>query len=137
VDSVRGDDTVCWSARSHPGSPWQRIATLRLPADAPHQTLKSVEPIVGGRGTFGRSYFTVQAGDDKEQDTSIWLFGFSADGNHLIRRLDDGEQTGKPARRLDPESYIGERELFVYYNLVGDGPSQLHRCQTGTIKEEP
>jgi acetyl esterase/lipase len=117
-------------------SPWQRIATLRLPADAPHQTLKSVEPIAGGRGAFGKSYFTVQAGDDKDKDTSIWLFGFSPDGNHLIRRLDDGAQTGKPARRLDPESYIGERELFVYYTLVGDGPSQLHRCRTG-IKATP
>ena len=46
-------------------------------------------------------------------------------------------QTGKPARRLDPESYVGECELFVYYNLVGDGPSQLHRCRTAIIKENP
>jgi hypothetical protein len=117
------------------GTPWQRIATFRLPADAPHQTLKSVEPVNGGRGAFGRSYFTVQAGDDKDKDTSIWLFGFWPDGNHLIRRLDDGTQTGKPARRLDPESYISDRELFVYYTLVGDGPSRLHRCRTGISKE--
>lgn len=121
----------------HDGSPWQRIAALTLPANAPHQTLKSVEPVNGGRGGFGRSYFTVQAGDDKDKDTSIWLFGFSADGNHLIRRLDDGAQTGKSARRLDPESYIGDRELFVYYNLVGDGPSQLHRCRTAIGKGKP
>jgi acetyl esterase/lipase len=119
------------------GSPWQRIAELKLPADAPHQTLKSVEPVNGGRGAFGRSYFTVQAGDDKDKDTSIWLFGFSPDGQHLIRRLDDGAQTGKAARRLDPESYIGDRELFVCYNLVGNGPSQLHRCRTGIRKENP
>jgi acetyl esterase/lipase len=113
------------------GSPWQRIATFRLPSDAPHQTLKSVEPVNGGRGAFGRSYFTVQAGDDKDQDSSIWLFGFSVEGNHLIQRLDDGALTGLPARRLDPESYIGERELFVYYTRVGEGSSQLHRCRTG------
>jgi len=119
------------------GSPWQRIATLGLPADAPHPALKSVEPVNGGRGAFGRSYFTVQAGDDKDSDTSIWLFGFSADGNHLVRRLDDGAVTGKPARRLDPESFIGERELFVYYNLVGDGPSQMRRCRTGVFAPAP
>ena len=118
------------------GSPWQRIATLALPADAPHSTLKSVEPINGGRGAFGRSYFTVQAGDDKDKDTSIWLFGFAPNGQHLSRRLDDGAQTGQPARRLDPESYIGEREVFVYYNLVGDSPSQLHRCRA-ISKENP
>jgi len=35
--------------------------------------------------------------------------------------------------RLDPESLVGEREMFVYYTLVGDGPSQLHRCQTGVL----
>ncbi|MBN8457255.1 MAG: alpha/beta hydrolase fold domain-containing protein [Verrucomicrobia bacterium] len=119
------------------GSPWQRIATLALPAAAPHQTLKSVEPVNGGRGAFGKSYFTIQAGDDKDKDTSIWLFGFSPDGRHLIRRLDDGALTNKPARRLDPESYIGEHELFVYYNLVGDGPSQLHRCRTAITKKMP
>ena len=113
------------------GRPWQCIATLRLPADAPHKTLKSVEPVNGGRGAFGRSYFTVQAGHDEEPDNSIWLFGSGSKGDHLIRRLDDGAVTGKAARRLDPGSYIGERELFVYYNLVGEGPSQLHRCRTG------
>jgi hypothetical protein len=118
-------------------SPWQRIATFRLPADASHQTLKSVEPVNGGRGAFGRSYFTVQAGDDKDKDTSIWLFGFSSDGNHLIRRLDDGAVTGKSARRLDPESLVGDRELFVYYTLVGNGPSELHRCGTAISKDRP
>jgi acetyl esterase/lipase len=142
-----GEVLLCANTNSHAlgiyrdakrdGSPWHRIATLRLPADAPHQTLKSIEPVNGGRGAWGRSYFTVQAGDDKDKDTSIWLFGFSADGQHLIRRLDNGAQTGKPARRLDPESYLGDRELFVYYTLVGDGPSQFHRCRTGISKEKP
>jgi len=118
------------------GSPWQRIATLRLPAESPHPTPKSVEPVNGGRGAFGRSYFTVQAGDDKDPDTSIWLFGFSPDGRHLIRRLDDGAVTGAPARRLDPESLIGERHLFVYYTRTGDGPSHLHRCRA-LVKDRP
>jgi len=117
------------------GSPWQRIAALTLPTDAPHQTLKSIEPINGGRGAFGKSYFTAQAGDDQDNDTSVWLFGFSSSGDHLMRRLDDGAVTGKAARRLDPESFIGERELFVYYTLVGDGLSQLRRCRTGISVE--
>jgi len=117
------------------GRPWQRVATLHLPADAPHPTLKSVEPVNGGRGAFRGSYFTVQAGDDTDKDTSIWLFGLAADGNHLVRRLDDGALTGRPARRFDPESYIGECELYVYCTLDGDGPSQLHRCRTGITRE--
>jgi hypothetical protein len=68
------------------GSPWERIATLALPADAPYQYLKSAEPLAGGKGAFRRSYFTVQAGDDKDADTSMWLFGYEAGGQHLIRR---------------------------------------------------
>jgi acetyl esterase/lipase len=116
--------------QAHDGkTPWTRTATLTLPADAPHHQLKSCEPVNGGRGAFGRSWFTAQAGDDKDPDTSIWLLGFGPGGNHTTRRLDNGAVTGKPARRLDPESLVGENELFVYYTLVGDGPSQLHRCR--------
>lgn len=117
------------------GKPWQRIASIALPSGSPQ--LKSVEPVNGGRGAFGRSYFTAQAGDDKDADTSIWLLGFDPKGQHLVRRLDDGMLTAKKARRLDPESYIGDRELFVYYTLVGDGPTQLHRCRTGISKVKP
>lgn len=119
----------------HDGSAWERIATITLPADAPHPALKSVEPVNGGRGAFGRSYFTVQAGVDTEADTSIWLFGFDPAGDHLVRRLDDGVLTGKPARRLDPESLIGERELFVYYTLLEGGTAQLRLCRKGIFDE--
>lgn len=116
-------------------TPWTRIAEVRLPAEAPHPQLKSCEPVNGGRGAFGHFCFTAQAGDDKAPDTSIWLLGFDPGGNHAVRRLDDGAVTGNSARRLDPESLVGESELFVYYTLVGDGPSQLHRCRTGVAAE--
>lgn len=115
------------------GTPWSPIATLTLPPEAPHRILKSVEPVNGGRGAFGRSFFTAQAGTDHDEDTSVWLFGYDRRGSHLVRRLDEGATTGRPARRLDPESFVGERELFVYYTLVGDGPSQLRRCRTGIV----
>lgn len=117
-------------------SPWTRIAEIRLPAGAPHPQLKSCEPVNGGRGAFGRSWFTAQGGDDRDPDTSIWLLGFDQNGHHTVRRLDDGIVTGKPARRLDPESLVGDRELFVYYTLVGNGPSQLHRCRAGISEEK-
>jgi hypothetical protein len=117
-------------------STWPRIAEIRLPADAPHPQLKSCEPVNGGHGAFGRSWFTAQSGEDNDPDTSIWLLGFDLNGRHIVRRLDEGVVTGKPARRLDPESLVGDRELFVYYTLVGDGSSQLHRrrgCIDGSL----
>jgi acetyl esterase/lipase len=115
-------------------SPWTRVAEIRLPSDAPHPRLKSCEPVNGGRGAFGRSWFTAQGGDDKDPDTSIWLLGFDRDGHHTVRRLDAGAVTPTLARRLDPETLVGERELFVYYTLIGGGFSQLRRCRAGVHK---
>jgi hypothetical protein len=111
------------------GGPWTRIATIVLPPDAPHRFIKSIEPINGGDGAFGRSYFTVQAGDDGDFDTSIWLFAYAPDGVHLVQRLDAGAIGGEPAGRLDPESFIGTRELFVYYSTSGS-LTGLRRCRT-------
>jgi hypothetical protein len=134
--NVEGRALVICRDRRRDGGPWERIATIALPADAPHATPKSVEPVNGGRGAFGKSYFTVQAGDDADPDTSVWLFGFDTAGQHLVRRLDDGTATGTKARRLDPESLVGESDLFVYYTLAGGGAAQLRLCRTG-IGEDP
>ena len=112
-------------------SPWTRIAEIRLPANGPDSQLKSCEPVNGGRGAFGRSWFTAQGGDDKDRDTSIWLLGFDKDGRHTVRRLDDGASKGAPARRLDPETLVGDREVFVYYTLLDGNRSQLRLCRTG------
>lgn len=112
-------------------SPWTRIAEIRLPAEAPHTQLKSCEPVNGGRGAFGRSWFAAQGGDDKDADTSIWLLGFDKNGQHTVRRLDDGTTTKAPARRLDPETLIGEGELFVYYTRMNGKGSELRMCRTG------
>lgn len=117
-------------------SPWTRIAEIRLPADAPHPQLKSCEPVNGGRGAFGRSWFTAQGGDDKDADTSIWLLGFDKNGQHTVRRLDDGATTKTTARRLDPETFVGEREMFVYYTRMAGSGSELRLCRTGVGEGE-
>jgi hypothetical protein len=115
-------------------TPWTRIAEIRLPAGAPHPQLKSCEPVNGGRGAFGRSWFTAQGGDDKDADTSIWLLGFDPSGQHTVRRLDDGATTKTTARRLDPETLVGERELYVYYTRVTGQGSELRFCRTGVVR---
>jgi hypothetical protein len=99
----------------------------------------SVEPLVSLRGAGGGLYFTVLADPTPETyprtDTSIWVLGVGRDPQQLIvRRLDDGAVMGQAARRLDPESFVGEREAFVYYTLTGEGAAQLHRCRTGITK---
>jgi hypothetical protein len=39
--------------------------------------------------------------------------------------------TNTTARRLDPETLVGERELFVYYTRVSGKGSELRLCWTG------
>jgi arylformamidase len=134
--NVDGSALGIYRDTARDGGPWERIATLKLPPEAPHQRLKSVEPVSGGCGAFGQSYFTVQAGLDEDPGTSVWLFGLGPEGNHLVRRLNDGAVTGRPGRRLDPESFVGDEELFVYYTLVGDGASRVRRCETGITRGE-
>jgi hypothetical protein len=116
-------------------TPWSRIAEIRLPADAPQPQLKSCEPVNGGRGAFGRSWFTAQGGDDKDADSSIWLLGFDPKGAHTVRRLDDGATTKAVARRLDPETLLGEQELFVYYTRLNGQVSELRLCRTGVVRQ--
>ena len=43
------------------GSPWQKIAELRLPADSPFKYIYSCEPIAPDTGVNGVSYFSLNA----------------------------------------------------------------------------
>lgn len=90
-----------------------------------------------GRGRYGRSWFTAQAGDDEDPDTSIWLLGFNAVGKHIVRRLDGGASTGLNARRLDPKSHVSASELFVHYTVVGGSRSELRLCRAGITPSTP
>ena len=123
-----------------PDGYWRRIATLRLPEDSPFQYLNSVEPVettlMGGDTT----YFTAQGWEQDpelapdQSDVSIWVLGLGTDStNRFVRRVDEGAVSGDRKRRWDPESYIGDSELFVYYNLYsgGGGFGELRRCTTG------
>jgi hypothetical protein len=44
--------------------------------------------------------------------------------------------TNTTARRLDPETLVGERELFVYYTRMDGKGSELRLCRTGVSASE-
>lgn len=107
------------------------INHLTIPAGEPHIYLSSVEPVVGQRGAFGRSYFGIIGAPTTTQfplpDASLWLFRLTLPGEvPFTRRVDSGSN----AARLEPEMYVGENELFAYYSepLASGG---FHRCRTG------
>lgn len=110
------------------GTIWTAVDSLTLPNVNNTDTLMtSVEPIYGGAGINGISYFTVEAFNSNNNYRSIWLLGL---GNHLQRRLDEGAANGSLKERYDPESIIGDNELFVYYTEQAN-TSRIRRCKTG------
>lgn len=107
---------------------WCAVDSLSLPPKNNSDTLlTSVEPIYGGMGFDGNSYFTVQAYNNDNKFTSIWLLGL---GNKLQRRLDEGSRSGRLMERYDPESIICNNEIYVYYTEQNN-TSRIRRCKTG------
>lgn len=117
-------------------SPWTRIATLTLPADAPYKFISSPETIAPATGIGGVSYFALLARESKDRNTpgSIWVLGLGKDEkNRFARRVDDGAVTGEQASLLEPEPFVGKNEVYVYYNYFGRGTGKhgLRRAATG------
>ena len=107
---------------------WKAVDSLFLPKSNNNDTLlTSVEPVYGGRGFNGNSYFTVQAYNASNSYTSIWLLGL---GNKLQRRLDEGSISGRLMERYDPESVFCNNELYVYYTEQNN-TARIRRCKTG------
>lgn len=118
-----------------PGSAFQRIATLSLPAGSPAHFLHSMRPLDGLRGFNGVSYFTCIASvnaDPKNPGASqVWLLGLGPDAtNRVARRLDDDM-----GARFAPQTVVGANEVFAYYRRYnGADPAQLRRAVTGLGK---
>jgi hypothetical protein len=112
---------------------WERIATLTPPAGSRYGNLGSPEPLVAQ----GRSYVSLVLKDantrGRFRDSEVWILGIDADPkNRFARRIDDGRS---PVMRTDPESYVGEKEIFIYYNAVSQGSGfEIHRARTGLRK---
>lgn len=132
------------------GSPWQKIAELRLPPDSPFQYIYSCEPIASETGVNGVSYFSLNAtrtaGSNRGEtgraarDGSIWVFGLGKDpANRLVRRVDEGAVSGIQATRYESESFVGAGEVFIYYERKDPqtGRGELRRCRTGISKAKP
>jgi len=115
---------------------WTRVATLYLPDNAPYRYISSVEIIAPSVGIRGVSYFTLLARQNKDKSSpgSIWVFGLGNDSdNHFVRRVDDGAINGLKAVRMEPESFVAENEVFIYYNFydINSGKHGLRRARTG------
>jgi len=115
---------------------WTRVATLRLPDDVPYKYISSPEIIAAETGINGVSYFALLARERSDRDSpgGIWVMGLGTDSTRrLVRRIDDGALTATSAVRLEPEPFVGTREVYVYYNFYSPSMGQhgLRRAATG------
>lgn len=132
------------------GSPWKRIATLTLPADASHTHVYSVEPIAPETGVNGTSWFSLNAmagttgrnlgaTGRSSKDGSIWVLSLGNDSTKRIsRRVDEGAVSGIQTTRYESESLLGESEVFIYYErrTPETGRGEVRRCRTGICLSE-
>jgi hypothetical protein len=106
---------------------WTRIATLKLPDDAPHEFISSPETIAPATGVGGVSYFSLLAREGKDRNTpgSIWVLGLGKDEkNRFVRRVDHAAGTAAPTVVLEPEPFVGTSEVYVYYNFFDRASGQ-------------
>jgi hypothetical protein len=131
--------------RKGDGKPWNRVATLTLPAEAPHTHIYSVEPIAPQVGAGGQSWFSLNAMSGatgrnlgatgrSAKDGSIWVLNLGDDpAKRIARRVDEGALSGIQTTRYEAESMLGDTEVFVYYERKSPdtGRGELRRCRTG------
>jgi hypothetical protein len=110
------NDTCLVLYRALDGSSWQPFSRLEIPTQSAYTKIASPETF-----TFRNSSFiSLQIEQDIPeplQPAEIWLFGIEDHpGNRIAIRCDDGLPGA--VRRTDPEFYIGNNNVYIYYNIV-------------------
>lgn len=115
-------------------APWVDL----VPPDPDHPYIISPEIFHAG----GMTYFAVQMSSHspgslgvlpQDVDCAMWIVGLGKDSSQRVsRRVDNGAVDGKKAYRFEPEVYVGENEVFLFYNIA----NTLRRARSG-IKVAP
>jgi hypothetical protein len=115
------------------GKYWDQIVNIPLPAEAKYACFASPEPFVAG----GKSYISCVITSDVNRWSlgEVWIFGLQQGKNSsFARKMEDGLGD---AVRTDPETYIGSREVFVYYNVITpQRVFEIYRVRTGIVTLE-
>lgn len=109
---------------------WDRIITIAAPEESSFKNIGSPETFTAG----GKSYISfvtkVDSTGSAYDHSEVWLSDIDPDPeNRLTLRCDDGSPG---VIRSDPESYLGEDEVFIYYNrITEEGIYEIWRYATG------
>ncbi len=113
------------------GSFWDRIITLEAPLQAgSYRYFGSPEPFVANNKSFISFVLKPVYTTSFYIDAEVWVIDIEPDpGKRFMLRCDDGIPN---TIRSDPESYIGEKEVFIYYNQINpQGEFEIWRYATG------
>jgi hypothetical protein len=107
---------------------WEIIREIEVPENSEYEHFGSPEPFT----IAGKSYISCVIKEEERaySNSEIWMFSLDH-GNNTDRniRIDDGLGT---IIRSDPETFIGENEVFIYYNVINqEGIFEVYRARTG------
>jgi hypothetical protein len=109
------------------GAFWTRALEIGIPQGSGGVQLGSPEPFVAGQRSFVSVTVKTAQG---AQDAQVWIVDLGAAPRRAPFRCDDG--AAGPVFRLDPETYRGSEQVFVYYYVHRKGGGfDLYRCATG------
>lgn len=112
---------------------WRKIKTIQPPSENQY---------VGNTDFFvfdGKSYILLQmlprrAGSDQLEGAEIWIAGFDVDNDQeFYRKVTDGSV----ARPNDPEHFVTESQVFIYYTDATRNGGIIHRVNTGLTLASP
>jgi hypothetical protein len=109
---------------------WECISTLYIPEESLYTVIGSPEPFVAG----GKSYISLVIKESGGYSPGeVWVWDITEGDTHIVLKCDDGQGA---VIRSDPESFIGQYNVFVYYNVIRQEKSgklifELYRWDTG------
>ena len=108
---------------------WELILELSVPDSSPYSYFGSPEPFIAA----GKSYISCVIKEKAESysPSEVWIIGIQQGKNKsYARKIEDGLGI---VVRTDPETFIGENEVFIYYNVLINNQFELYRSRTGLI----
>lgn len=135
VTAVVDDRTIGVYLDPGDGGIWPRVETLTVPVEASDEVFSSPEVFqASGKSWLVTTVKDRRTGEGAAERGEIWVIDLEGDARvRYARRCDDGRPDVK---RSDPEVFVGEQEVFVYYNVQEDeNTSTLWRCRTGIASD--
>lgn len=109
---------------------WDKILTIAVPSTSNFEYIGSPETFVANNKSYISFVTKIVATGSSYVDSEVWVVDIEPDiRNRFILRCDDGKPNSK---RTDPESYLGAKEVFIYYNEINsNGEFEIWRYATG------